>query len=85
MLCFTFTSDDGPTIEYQEQRALLQQERSNTHGLESRVTRFESDLESQRQTIALLVSEKASLAASLERLEDAEASTLDIVFYFRTH
>ena len=59
---------------FQEMDALLQQERFKTQELESRVRDLDANLQSQQQTISLLVSEKASLATSLEQLESVEAS-----------
>ena len=67
--------------ELQEAQAALKNELSNSEVKDERIREFENTLEElstraeqQQQTISFLVSEKASLTASLERFEDAEAS-----------
>ena len=42
--------------------------------LETQVSELSTHADQQQQTISLLVSEKAALTASVERLQDAEAS-----------
>ncbi|KAJ6520274.1 hypothetical protein C8R45DRAFT_1058402 [Mycena sanguinolenta] len=60
----------------QQADALLQESRAATQVLEDLVQRLQADNEAlqqnQQQTISLLVSEKASLASELERLEGVE-------------
>lgn len=59
--------------------ALLHESRATAQALEERVQRLQAENETlqqnQQQTISLLVSEKASLASELERLEGVENCT----------
>lgn len=65
--------------EAQELDRTLQEERTTSQQLQDRVQELEQALdevnnrvEQQQQTISLIVSEKTSLTASLERLQDAD-------------
>ncbi|KAF8204325.1 hypothetical protein K438DRAFT_556230 [Mycena galopus ATCC 62051] len=62
--------------EAQQAEAQLQESRASTQVLEDLVQRLQAENETlqqnQQQTISLLVSEKASLASELERLEGVE-------------
>lgn len=76
-------------IELQEAQTLLRDERENTATKDSRIQELEVELqalsaraEQQQQTISLLVSEKTTLTASVERLQDAETSASQIAHYF---
>ncbi|KAJ6623105.1 hypothetical protein B0H10DRAFT_2213792 [Mycena sp. CBHHK59/15] len=61
----------------QQAEALLQDSRSATKSLEEKVQQLHAEndtlQQNQQQTISLLVSEKASLASELERLEGVES------------
>lgn len=63
----------------QKAETLLGEERGRSKELEQRVQQVQNEketlLQNERQTISLLVSEKASLSTELERLEGLEAST----------
>ncbi len=68
----------------------LEGERQNSTRLQEQVQNLDQSLheysehlEQQQQTISLLVSEKASLSASVERLEDAEAGMSHFTGRFR--
>jgi hypothetical protein len=64
--------------ELKAKEALLQQECDRSQNLQSHAHQLETNLESQ-QMISLLASEKASPAATLERLGDSE--TCESMFY----
>lgn len=69
--------DSFPSQETQRTEATLHQSREMAKSLEEKVQRLQAENETlqqnQQQTISLLVSEKASLASELERLEGVEA------------
>ena len=80
-LTITFATPLTYHAELNDAQAALKDERvkvatkdSQIAQLESAVTDITSQANQQQQTISLLVSEKAALTASVERLEDAEAS-----------
>lgn len=67
-------------LDIQHVRESLDAERSNSMTLQSRVQELQraavessAQMEQQHKTISLLVTEKASLTESVERLEDAES------------
>lgn len=68
--------------ELHELERVLEEERSTSQHRQDRVDELKRSLEDanervgqQQQTITLLVSEKTSLSASLERLQDADTRT----------
>lgn len=68
-------------LELQEAQASLREELgktaskdANIHALEAELQELSTRTDQQQQTISLLVSEKTTLTASVERLEDADAS-----------
>ena len=68
----------------------MESERTNSMKLQEQVQSLDRSLyeyaeraEQQQQTISLLVSEKASLSASVERLEGAEAGMSYFVYHIR--
>lgn len=69
--------------ETQQTEALLHESQSAAKALEERVQRLQAENETlqqnQQQTISLLVSEKASLASELERLEGVETRTCFVI------
>lgn len=65
-------------LEVLQVEALLEEQRTQSEALKEELERLEiekeSQLQNEQQTISLLVSEKSSLAAELQRLEGAESS-----------
>lgn len=70
-------------VDLQRAKEFLVAEQANSIMLQNRIQELEKaagelseQTEQQRKTISLLVSEKASLTESVERLEDAESRSL---------
>lgn len=65
-------------LEVQQVEALLEEQRNQSKDLKEELERLEvekdAQLQNEQQTISLLVSEKSSLAAELQRLEGVESS-----------
>ncbi|KAH9949368.1 hypothetical protein B0H21DRAFT_838761 [Amylocystis lapponica] len=59
---------------FQTERSISQSLQGRIHELEQTMQRYTDQIGQQQQTISLLVSEKTSLTASLERLESAEST-----------
>ena len=60
---------------FKDERTKVQLKDSRISELDSTIQELSSRAEQQQQTISLLVSEKAALATSVARLEDADSST----------
>ena len=67
-------------IEVQQTEALLQEQRVHSKTLTEQLQQLEFEketlLRNERQTVSLLVSEKSSLTAELERLEGIESGKI---------
>lgn len=72
-------------LEAHQTEALLQEQRARANNLEEQLQRLQDEkdraLQNKQQTISLLVSEKSSLVAEVQYLEDVESREL-LHFYF---